>query len=78
MATIYVAHDQFGSILSVVPEGGDVPVAREGVQVLEASLSGEMEQLEVGEVAGEVARRFHVDVRANELVEGPLEPPSQD
>jgi hypothetical protein len=70
MATIYVAHDQFGRILSVVPEGGDVPVAREGVQFMEASLSGEMEQLEVGEVA----RRFHVDVRANELVEGPLEP----
>jgi hypothetical protein len=49
MATIYVAHDQFGHILSVVPEGGDVPVAREGVQVTEASVSGEMEQLEVGE-----------------------------
>jgi hypothetical protein len=69
MAMIYVAHDQFGRILSVVPEGGDVPVAREGVQVMEASVSGEMEQLEVSEVA----RRFHVDVRANELVEGPLE-----
>jgi hypothetical protein len=74
MATIYVAHDQFGHILSVVPEGGDVPVAREGVQVTEASVSGEMEQLEVGEVAS----RFHVDVSTNELVEGPLEPPSQD
>jgi len=78
MAKIYVAHDKFGRILSVVPEGGDIPVARGEVQVMEASLSGEMEQLEVGEVAGEVARRFHVDVRANELVEGPLEPPSRD
>jgi len=71
MATIYVAHDQFGQILSVVPEGGDIPVARSGVQVTEANISGEMEQLEMSELA----RRFHVDVRANELVEGPLEEP---
>jgi hypothetical protein len=74
MTTIYVAHDQFGQILSVVPEEGDVPVAGSGVQVTEVPISGEMEQLELDEVA----RRFHVDVRANELVEGPLEPPRQN
>jgi hypothetical protein len=74
MATVLVVYDEFGQILSIVPEGGDVPVARGGVQVMEASLTGEMEQLELDELA----RDFHVDVRTNALVEGPLEPPRQD
>jgi hypothetical protein len=74
MTTIYVAHDEFGQILSVVGEGGDVPVAGSGVQVMEVEVAGELEQLEVDELA----RRFHVDVRANELVEGPLGPPRQE
>ena len=69
MTSIYVAYDQFGEILSIAPEGGDVPVARPGVQVTELVVSGEMERLELEEVA----RRFRVDVRAKELVEGPLE-----
>lgn len=73
MTTIYVAYDQFGQIVSVVPEGGDVPVARSGVQVTEVAVSGELERLEVEEIAG----RFHVDVRAKELVEGPLEAPRE-
>jgi hypothetical protein len=74
MATIYVVHDQFGEILSIVPEAGDEPVAGSDVQVTEVPVSGEIAELEVAEVA----RRFHVDVRANELVEGPLEHPRQD
>ena len=73
MTTIYVAYDQFGQIVSVVPEGGDVPVARSGVKVTEVPVSGEMERLD----AEDIARRFHVDVRAKELVEGPLEAPRE-
>lgn len=74
MTTIYVVHDQFGEILSIVPEGGDEPVAGPDVQVTEMPVSGEIAGLEVAEVA----RRFHVDVRANKLVEGPLEDPRQE
>ena len=74
MAIIYVAHDQFGEILSIVPEGGDEPVAGPDVQVTKVPVSGEIAELEVADVA----RRFHVNVRANELVEGPLENPRQD
>jgi hypothetical protein len=73
MATMYVAHDQFGQILSVAPEEGDIPVATSEVQVTEVPVSGEMERLEVHEVA----RRFRIDVGTKELVEGPLEEPRQ-
>ena len=73
MTTIYVAYDQFGQILSVVPEGGDIPVARSGVQVTEVPVSGQTKRLDVAEVAG----RFHVDVTAKELVEGPLSIPRE-
>jgi hypothetical protein len=74
MAKIHVAHDQFGRILSIVPEGGDEPVAGSGVQVAQMPVSGEVAELQIDEVA----RRFHVDVSANELVEGPVEAPRQD
>jgi hypothetical protein len=73
MTTIYVAHDEFGQILSIAPEEGDVPVAGSGVHVMEVPVSGEIERLEMDEVA----RRYYVDVRANDLVEGQLEPPPQ-
>jgi hypothetical protein len=73
VTTIHVAYDQFGEILSIAPEGGDVPVARPGVHVTELSVSGETERMELEEVA----RRFRVDVRARELVEGSLEAPHE-
>jgi predicted protein tyrosine phosphatase len=73
MTTIYVAHDDFGQILSVVGEDGDVPVARQGINVARFDIAGEMERLEVHELA----RRFHVDVRENRLVEGPVEDPRE-
>ena len=69
MSTIYVAHDQFGQILSVVREEGDLPVAGPGVNVSKFEVVGERENAGVGELA----RLFHVDVRANQLVEGPLQ-----
>jgi hypothetical protein len=74
MTTIYVVHDEFGQILSIVMEGGDMPVAGPGENVTELSVSGEMEHLEVYELS----RRFHVDVSASQLVEGPIEAPLQD
>lgn len=74
MSTIYVVHDQFGEILSIVPEGGDEPVAAPDVQVTEVPVSGDIAKLEVADVA----RRFRVDVRANELVEGQVEDLGRD
>jgi hypothetical protein len=73
MTTLYVAHDDFGQILSIVGEDGDLPVARLGTKVAQFDVTDEMEPLEVDELA----RRFHVDVRENRLVEGPVKHPRE-
>jgi hypothetical protein len=73
MKTLNIAYDDFGQILSIVEEGGDLPVTRPGVNVTEIAISGEMEDMELNELA----RRSHIDVAANRLMDGPIEDPYQ-
>jgi hypothetical protein len=74
MRTFHVAYDDFGRILSIVEEGGDVPVAGPAVNVADISVADEMEDLEVDDLA----HRFHIDVKASRLMEGPIEDPRQN